>query len=160
MKRRIAAVLAVIMLLCGLTGCLATPKTFTFKDLSITVTSKMRDVTGMDETWSQYTFALDSKKVAVFGLYEEASLFEENLTLKEYADLVIQANELDEIPISRANQDYYYFSFDKTLDGGRYRYLAGVYQAEEGFWLVQVASLITDYDEATFFGYLDSVSIA
>ena len=159
MKRKIAVVLAAVMLLCGLVGCSAKPKTFTFQDLSITVSSKMRDVTGKNEAWSQYTFALDSSDVAIFGLHEEASLFEEGLTLEEYAELVMDANDISGIPIDRATGDYYYFSFDKALDAGSYRYVAGVYQGEDGFWMVQVASLITDYDETTVFKYLDSVTI-
>ncbi len=147
---------ALLVLVTCLTGCAGGTKSFTCKELTMTVPSKMRDVSTQSD-FSSYTFALDSKDIAIFGLKESFSDFDGELTLKEYADLVIEANKLDTHAVQRATGQYYYFQYDASTDGGFYRYLGAVYEGKDGFWMVQIAASLTAYEESTFFDYLDSV---
>lgn len=159
MRRALLLVLAALMVFSCLTGCIGGTEEFTCQDLKMTVPSGMRDVTG-GEQWSEYTFTLDSSEVAIFGLKEDFDLFDDSITLEEYADLVVQANQLDVRPIQRSTGDYLYFQYNNQTDEGIYRYLCGVYKGKDGFWMVQVASLLTDYEESDFFSYLDSVTLS
>ena len=153
--RFIALLLVVVML----AGCGSSDKTYTCGELTMTVPSYMKDVSSQSD-FSAYTFALDSTKVAIFGLQETyaAYSFLDGYSLEDYADAVIQVNGLDAYAASRSNHDYLYFSYSSDTDQGTYKYLAGVYQTEEGFWLIQLAAPVAQYDETAFFAYLDSVS--
>lgn len=158
--KKVITILAVLLLVtASLTGCFSGTKEYTCQDLTMTVPSNMRDVTG-GEAWSSYTFTLDSKDVAIFALKEPYTDFEADITLEEYADLVIQANDLDTMDIQRSTGDYRYFEYTANLEDGDYRYLTAVYRGKDGFWFVQIAAPILKYDQTTFFGYLDSVKFS
>ena len=157
--KKILRILTLTLVLALLAGCSGGTKTYTCRDLTMTVPSSMKDVSGQSD-FSDYTFALDSTKLAVFALqerYDEYPILEE-YDLQSYAELVIQANDLDCRPIGRSGEEYLYFTYTHQNDGNMFKYLTGVYQSEEGFWVVQIAAPITKYEEADFFEYLDSVS--
>lgn len=156
--KKIIRILTLALVLVMLTGCFGGTKTFTCRELTMTVPSSMKDVSG-NRDLDDYTFALDSSKMVIFGLqerYDEYPVLEE-YDLKEYAEQVIRVNDLDCRLVSRSTGDYMYFTYLHENDGEIYKYLTGVYQTEEGFWVVQIAATLTKYEETTFFGYLDSV---
>lgn len=156
--KKVIRILTLALVLVMLTGCAGGTKTYTCRELAMTVPSSMKDVSGQKD-FADYTFALDSAKLAVFALqerYDEYPVLQE-YDLKGYAELVMLANDLDGFPISRSTGEYLYFSYTHENDGTVYNYLTGVYQTEEGFWVVQIAAPLTKYDEEAFFGYLDSV---
>ena len=160
MKRILSLIVSVLMLAGMLAGCFGGTKEYTCQDVTMTVPSAMTDVSSNSE-FKDFTFALDSKKVAIFGLKEDFSDFDgEDISLEDYADAVIEANGLDALAISRSGHDYMYFRYEAKSGDGTYKYLAGVYKGKDGFWLIQVASLVTQYDETAFFEYLDSVKLA
>ena len=99
-------------------------------------------------------------KIAIFGLRETFTQLgvDDSFTAKDYAEAVIEANGLDARVISRSNEDYEYFRYNAPADDGTtFRYLVGVYKTDKAFWMVQVTASIVDYEEETFFDYLDSV---
>ena len=157
-KRNLCMLLAAVILLCCLSACSAGTKAYTCQGLTMTIPSNLRDVSSNSD-FSSFTFALDSKKMAVFGLNEKSADLGVELTLKEYAELVMEANDFEGFPVQSATYGYYYFRYNKTLDQGAYRFLAAVYEADDGFWLIQIAAPILEYDETAFFKYLDSVSV-
>ena len=65
----------------------------------------------------------------------------EDITLEQYAELVMQANS-DKDPVAGDDIDgnptllYNYYNEDRDLE---YRYLTVLYQADDGFWMVQFA---------------------
>lgn len=72
----------------------------------------------------------------------------EDITLEQYAELVMQANS-DKDPVAGDDIDgnptllYNYYNEDRDLE---YRYLTVLYQADDGFWMVQFASVKDDFD--------------
>ena len=161
MKKVLLIITALLLTAAMLTGCFAGTKEYTCQDMTMTVPSNMKDVSDQSD-FSSFTFALDSTKIAIFGIKEKFSGFEdgENTTLEEYADIVLSANNLDTYAIERSGGAYMYFRFESDTDDGTYKYLAGVYKGTDAFWLIQIAALTTNYDETAFFEYLDSVSFA
>ena len=145
-----------------LTGCFGSTKEYTCQDLTISVPSRMKDVSSKSD-FSNFTFALDSSKIAIFGLREKFSDFDgQDLELKEYANLLIKANnQIAEttLPITRSNQDYIYFTYEAQTSDGLFEYLTGCYKGEEAFWMVQIAAKKTDFELETFLGYLDTVKL-
>ena len=151
-------VLALALVLLMLAGCAGGTKTFTCRELTMTVPSSMKDVSGQSG-FAGYTFTLDSDKLAIFGLqerYDELPVLEE-YTLPGYAELVIRGNGLDCAAALREGEDYLYFAYTYLNEGIEYKYLTGLYQTEEGFWMVQVCAPVSRYDEAACFEYMDSV---
>lgn len=161
MKRNIAKLLALLLALTVLCGCSTTPKEYTCDEMTMTVPGYMRDVSGQED-FSYYTFALDSPKIAIFGLKEAYADYEgtSDMTLEEYTDLTIEANGLDVLGVTRSGGDYMYFTYTHDSDEGDYKYLTATFKTDEAFWMIQIASLVTNYDETAFFGYLDSVSFS
>ena len=126
----------------------------------MTVPSEMDDVSSQKD-FSAFTFTLDSDDMAVFGLKESFDeLGTTELTLQDYAKLVMDANNLDGFATERSNYPYYYFRYTKDTDEGIYRYLGAVYQAKDGFWMIQIAAPMVEYDETAFFEYLDTVTVS
>ena len=155
--RIISLVLVVLML----TACGNSTKEYTCGELTMTVPSNMLDSSG-NSAFSAYTFALDSRKIAIFGVQESYAEVPElrEFGLTEYTDLVILANGLDVLARERSTANYRYFDYTANTDAGTYRYVVGCYETESGFWTVQVCSLVTDFELETFLGYLDSVSFS
>ena len=157
MKKVFSIVTAVLMVATLFTGCMAGTKTFTCQGMTMTVPVTMKDVSSQSD-FSDFTFTLDSNKIAIFGVKENFSDFDgQDMTLDDYAKAVIQGNGLDALAISRANKEYKYFRYEAEMSEGTYKYLAAVYMAEDCFWMIQVAALEKDYNETDFFEYLDSV---
>ena len=159
--KKFSRIVALVLVALMLTACGASTKEYTNGELTMTVPSYMMDASS-DSTFSDYTFALDSAKIAVFGLqesYAEYPILEE-YDLESYTELVLEANGLDALAKERSNANYRYFDFTADTGDGVYRYLVGCYETDEGFWTVQVCSLVTDFELETFLGYLDSVSFS
>ena len=159
--KNITRIVALVLVMVLLTACGNATKEYTNGDLTMTVPSYMVD-SSSDSTFSTYTFALDSSKIAIFGLEESYADYPilEEYDLAGYTDLVILANNLDVQAKERSTADYRYFDYTATTDAGTYRYLVGCYETDAGFWTVQVCSLVTNFELETFLSYLDSVSFS
>ncbi len=120
-------------------------KTFSSNGMVITLTDEFRET-----DIGNYTVAYDSKNVAVFVLKEGFTLAEgfEDYTLEQYADLVIQANNLSSAEIKTADgltSFEYVFTNPETNDS--YKYFSYVYKTDDAFWLIQFATLNENVDE-------------
>jgi len=142
-----------IMLAAGLIGAFAgyiitsglflnkTPnvKTFSSYGLTITLTDDFREA-----DLENYTVAYDSKIAAVFALKEEFTLAEgfEDYTLEQYADLLIQVNNLGAAEIKNADGlTHFEYEFTNPQTNDVYQYFSYVYKTDDAFWLVQFAVL-------------------
>ena len=150
----------VLLVASMLTGCFGGTKEFTCQELSMTVPSSMKDVSSKSD-FSAFTFALDSNKIAMFGLREPFASIPNasSMTVEEYAQAVIKANNHNALAIERSNEDYFYFTYEGSTSEGTFEYVAGCYKGEDAFWLVQIAAKKADFDKETFLGYLDSVEL-
>lgn len=88
---------------------------------------------------------------AVFALREGFDELEglSELTLDEYADLVLENNELDKPVNDGAGLKYFEFERDVKDDNGTetFSYLACCYRAGDAFWLVQFSCPKSKYGE-------------
>ena len=144
----VAAIVGAIVGYVSTTGLLAggsnDPKTFTANGMSITLTKAFK------ETQMQgFTNCYDSADVAVFALKEEFTLMEgfEKYTLEQYADLVIQNNNLSEAVVKKENGlTGFQHEWVNPDTQDTCRYISFVYKTEDAFWLVQFATLKENAD--------------
>jgi len=157
MKKTIR-IIALLLTLVLLTGCGASTKTYTHGDLSMTVPSNMKDVSGKSD-FSTFTFALDSSKIAIFGLNETFADYPilENYNTEEYAELVIMSYGLNSTVVQRGN--YHYLVYTADTEMGEFTYMAGIFRNAKGFWMVQICTPTGNYNEQTFLTYMDTVSV-
>ena len=108
MKKRNLIVLllcAVLLLTCG---CSAKAKTFTASGMTIELTEDFteKDMLG-------FTAVYQSEDVFVFALKEEFDILGDEMNVDEYAELVLEANQMDaEV---KHDNGHTYFTFDKTV---------------------------------------------
>ncbi len=114
-------------------------KTFSSDGMTITLTDEFK------ETHSEgYTVVYDSKKVAVFALRENFTLAEgfENISLKKYADSVIQANNYSSAKVKTVDGlTYFEHDFISPETNDTYNFFTYVYKTDDAFWVVQFATL-------------------
>lgn len=153
--RKMVRILALALVMAVLTGC---GKSFACRDLTMSVPSGLEDVSGQND-FSDYTFALYSDQLAIFGLQESYAEIPvlKDISREQYAELVIKSNDLSCSAETRPDKDYVYFAYTYEAEQTRYKYLTGVYQSEEGFWMIQIVVPLEKYDEGACFAYLDSV---
>lgn len=158
-------VIALVLAMALLTGCTLLPskdstKSYSCRDLTMEIPSKMKDVSGQEE-FSGFTFALDSNKLVIFGLNETFSDYPalEEYTTKDYADLLIQVYGVNSTVQERSGKDYHYLVYTADTDLGEFTYMAGIFRNSNGFWMIQVCTPTEKYDQEEFFSYLDTVKL-
>ena len=117
------------------------PKNFSSNGLNITLTDEFRET-----NVEQYTVAFDSPDVAVFALKESVRGME-SYTLEQYADLLAKANNLGSVDV-KTEDGLTSFEYDATNSESkaRYRYFTYVYKSNDGYWMVQFATLVENAD--------------
>lgn len=113
-------------------------KTFSADKMTITLTDEFRK-TNMEN----FTVVYDSKAVAVFALKEEFILVDgfADYTLEQYADLVIQANNLSSVQIKTVDGlTGFQYDVTKSETNETYRFFTYVYKTNDAFWCVQFAT--------------------
>lgn len=164
--KKILRVIALVLAMAALTGCTLLPskdstKTYTCRDLTMEVSSKMKDVSGQED-FSDFTFALDSNAVAIFGLNETFAEYPalEEYTTKDYADLLIQLYGINSTTQARSGKDYHYLVYTADTDLGEFTYMAGIFRNSSGFWMIQICTPTEKYDQEEFFSYMDTVKLS
>jgi len=113
-------------------------KTFSSNGMTITLTDEFRET-----DTENYTVAYDSKNVAVAALKEAFTLADGSgdYTLEQYADLVIQANNLSSTEIKTADGlTSFEYDFTNPETNDSYKYFSYVYKTNDAFWLIQFAT--------------------
>ena len=165
MKRIISIILSCVLLasLLLFSGCglfKESPKTFTKGGMSITLTNRYKEA-----KLEGQTVAYDSKKIAVFALKEEFTLFEgtkygKDSSLEDYANLVITANDVT----ASVNTENGLTSFTYTGENGKqkFTYFATVFKSEDAFWLIQFATESANYEaqKDTILSFAKSISFS
>ena len=155
MKKVLSLTLVLLMLAVLLTGCNST-KEYTCQNLTITVPSYLEDASD-ESTFSKFTFALDSSKMAIFGTKEE--LKGSAPTLDDYVELVVLANNYKSNSFSRKG-DYYYHEYSAMVDGENCNYMIGLYDDGSAYWMIQIGAPSDKYEQSTALEILDSVKFS
>lgn len=124
-----------------------TDKVFTDSGITITLTDDFQKVE-MDGFEGCY----GSTKVSVFVLKEQFDALQGlgELTLTDYAELVIETNGLENTEAFE-KEGLVCFEYEADTGDGIYSYFATVHRGEDSFWMVQFATLKKNYDK-----YFDS----
>lgn len=140
-------VLAVLLVLCLLAGCGVQPdQTVTCGELTITLPASFADWSE-DPASAGLSFSYADKTVGVCGVFESKEYLQSyfpGLDAQGYGELFVESNGLassvevtDGIP-----------TFTYTADGTpAIRYLCGVFESGENFWVVQAYCAAEDFEE-------------
>lgn len=146
---RLGLILCCAVLLLGLCSCstvLSEPeeKQFSKEGATITLTDEFTEKDLVSQT--AYYESMDSIVVMLkeeFTLFEEAGY--EDMTLSEYADLVIQANSLS--AERKEEEGLTCFTYEKEQNGKNFEYYATVFKGPDAYWLIQFACETKNFDD-------------
>jgi hypothetical protein len=119
------------------------PLTFTKAGFSITLTSEFAEASA-----PAYTVYYESGTAGVAVLKEDFTMFEAagvstDITLNEYAQIVMSAN--DTHADINVRNGITYFEYERSISGSDFAYLVTVFKSGDAFWLVQFFSETMDY---------------
>ena len=147
--------LACSLLLCGCSLLSEKEKTFTSGELTIQLTNRF-----FESEYEGYDVVFDSSKVTVFVLKEEFSAaFGKEKMLNDYAELVIDTNEMKDVTV-QTKDGLTYFTYSAKAEKDDYTYYAFVYKTDDAFWMIQFAceGKSVDRQIENFFQYAKSVT--
>ncbi len=150
MKKMTTLVLALLMLVGCFTGCLGeSTATYTKDSFSITMDDQF-----YEKEMLAYTYYLESPDAIMTALKEEFTLFEQiglsasDISLKDYAELVILANSADTSDVTEED-GLTYFTYQAEATGKTFYYMCFVYKGTDAFWSVNLACLADAKDDFT-----------
>ncbi len=150
-----AATVVALMCLIGVAGCKAKDKTFEKEGMQITLTTAFTE-----KEYISQTAYYESKNALVTVLKEDFATIGSSYTLAEYTNLVLRANRFSSETYQREGQVYMYFTYEKSVSGNNYFYLATTHKGPDAYWLIQFACFSSKKDKytETFYKWADSVT--
>ncbi len=148
MKKRVFSILSILLALSFLiSGCnlLAAEKDFQKGNMTITLTNEF-----VEQNYEGFTACYASVSgVAIFALEEEFSLLEgfEDYSLREYAELVIEGNNLSATVKESDGLIGFEHNFYNSQTEEDWHYCSYVFKTNDAFWLFQFAALEEDIDD-------------
>ena len=160
MKRKlrvfVIGILSLLVCLGLLVGC-SKEKTFEKYSMHITLTSDF-----YEKDYISLTAYYESRNALVTVLKEDVSSLEgaEDYTLSQYTNLVLKANKLSADVLNREGKEYQYFTYEKSVSGQQFFYLATTHKSAGEFWLIQFACVASKKDAYTekFLGWADTIA--
>ena len=151
MKKLIALTLTLLTLLGAMASCDESEKTKTYtKDgFSITMNDEF-----YEKELIAYTYYLESPGAIMtalkeeFTLLQDAGLTPDAVNLKQYAELVILANNSDTSDVVEED-GLTYFTYTAEVTGKTFYYMCFVYKSADAFWSVNLACLDAQKDDYT-----------
>ena len=144
--KKIAFILAVLMLTLSLASCgLMGEKTFTKDGISITVKGFFSEQNDLNEDYNLILISPDTGVMILketFEEFEEADL-DTDMSVKEYAKIVMTSNVLEGDPIEEDGMTYFVYTED--VDGTEFTYMGFCYRGTDAYWLVQIYCPTEDY---------------
>jgi predicted small lipoprotein YifL len=134
-------------------------KVFACEELRITLTDEFQEESGID----YYTGVFDTDDEVVFILREAKSYFGD-ISMDEYAEMVVKANEGVGHVIEKLHKKdgipLFEYEYDNESTGMTYAYYTTMFESDDAFWLVQFTCLADEYKDhvETFHRYARSVS--
>lgn len=143
MKRHSTAFVCLVLTLCVLAGCAKNPMLGTISHDDLTLTLPIDFLNLSNENYAQnadFLYGYDS--LIVMGMMEKKADLQE-MTLKEYTDLVITGNQLTCTP--EADSGSYRFTYEMPVGDTVYTYEVAIFQGSTHFWIVQCYCPKGDY---------------
>ena len=143
MKRLCAFVCLLLFLLTGCNDGYPHGKTLNFADLQLTLPGDFLDLSeeGID---ADADFLYGRNTLIVKGAAEDKSKLQE-MTLEQYASLVISGNQLKTTP--EVFGKGYLFTYQKTVGEEEYTYITAAFEGKNNFWLLQFYCPSKDLEE-------------
>ena len=147
-----------VMLVVSLCACGAEPMTITEEGMTITLTDEFTESTMENADWYY-----ESDSVLVMGIMETRDELEEAglevNSLRDYAEAVIDTNNLPASVSVKDGGDYMYFEYNMIIEDVEFSYLSCVYKDVDRYWMINFACFTDEYDELkdSFFEWADSV---
>ncbi len=146
--KRIALVMAALMLVLSLASCglLGGEKTYTVNGLTITVKGLFSEQNDLAEG---FDLILISPKAGVMIMREDFDMVAEagyktDMSVKEYASICIENNDLSGSPVEEEGLTY--FTYTAEADGTEFTYMGFCYRGADAYWLVQMYSTTEDFE--------------
>lgn len=164
MRKKIIAMLVISILVCFLTSCGVTEEesattTYSKNGMSITMDNGF-----IENEVVSLTYYLQNQNNILTALKESfTDLHAINITadstLENYAQAILDTNYIDAIITLSESNKYTWFSYNKSLSGKDYYYLATCHKANDSFWLIQFAceTKNTEIYNEKFHTWADSV---
>ena len=145
--KKIAILLAVLMLTLSLASCgLMGEKTFTKDGISITVKGFFTEQNDLNKDYNLILISPDAGVMILketFEEFEKADL-DTDMSVKEYADIVMFGNGLSGDPTEEDGMTY--FTYTEEVDGTEFTYMGFCYRGTDAYWLVQIYCATADYE--------------
>lgn len=150
--KKITSVFLCLLMLVGcfaLTSCSESTKTYSKSGFSITMSDDF-----VEKELVAYTYYLESTTAIMTALKEDFSTFEAvgvstDISLKEYAELIVTANALDSNTEITESDGLTYFTYEKDVSGKSFFYVCYVFKGSNAFWSMNLACETSNKDEFT-----------
>ncbi len=147
--KRIAFLMAVLMLTLSVASCsfFAGEKTFTVDSLSITVKGMFTEQNQLSE---DHDLVLISPEAGVMILKEtfdelENAGLKSDMSVREYAEIIMKGNSFTGSPTEEDGLTY--FTYTDTTDGTEFTYTAYCFRGGDAYWMVQIYCATSDYED-------------
>ncbi len=139
-------------------ACSASPKAFETDELSIVLTDDFVRDDSVNET-QDAVFVSNNAIVCVLSESFNQLGVDDSFTGDDYAEIVLATNQLNSAVMHK--DQFTYFIFEVTIDGDDYKYLAVVLKGDDAFYMLQFASLSSEFESMLedFWVYADSVEL-
>jgi len=159
MKKKFLFLVLVFVMALGLVGCSANDKVFDKNDFKITLTDSFKE-----DSYEGFNYYFISSKSALTVLKESFTDLEQiNLnsdsSLDDYATAVLKANNKN-IEVKKET-NFYYFTYDATINDNKYYYLSAIVKGKDAFWLINFFGMYNDKDtlETEFLKYAKTIEV-
>ncbi len=127
----------------------ADPKTFTYSNMSITLSEAFEEENGADYEDTDYDVIFNAGSLMVSVIRERFSTTPglSDLTLKEYARALIEVNELDQNLSIQQENGLTFIEYEDSVDSDTYHYFIAIYRTDNAYWSIQFVSFAEDIDE-------------
>ena len=148
MKKIFSLILSLLLILSMLTSCMVKPKDFAWNGLNITLDSSFKVVEVDNESAA---YACYRKMYVVVITYENIQDlvdlgYDADMTLQEYGELSIEANEFDSTVLTEDGITYYTYTAD--IDGDEFTYMATIHRQGNAFWLVNFSTETKKFEKS------------
>lgn len=157
-KRQLALLSILILSMTILSGCSSDPKTFTEKNVSVTLTKAFKV-----EPKNNFDVYITSDTVVFTAVEETASELEqagyEIASLNGYCQEILSLNNTSTDKLIKRN-NYYYFTNTKTINGAKYTYVHCMFAEKESYWICEFVCKTKHYNkmESRILAWADSIT--
>ncbi len=148
MKKLLCIAISLVLVLSMLTACAVKPKDFTWNGLSITLDNSFRTLEVDSESASYACYRKVYVVVITYETFEDLTDvgYDPDMTVQDYGELSIEANELDSTVQTENGVTYYTYTAD--IDGTEFTYMATIHSMGNAFWMVQFSTETDRFEKA------------